>query len=97
MPLVRRLPKRGFTNIFRKEVGIVNLEQLNTLPQGSEVTLALTQEKGWVASRISYLKILGSGELKQPLSIKAFKVSKSAQAKIEAAGGTVVLTSKPNG
>lgn len=86
MPMVRRLPKRGFTNIFRKEVGIVNLEKLNDLPVGTEVTLALAKEKGWVSNRAESLKILGKGELKHPLVIKADKISKSALEKIKKHG-----------
>lgn len=89
MPMVRRLPKRGFTNIFRKEIGIVNLKKLAELPKGVEVTLALAKEKGWVSNRAKSLKILGEGELKHPLVIKADKVSKTARAKIEAAGGSL--------
>src|SRR3989338_3616756 len=49
MPLMRRIPKRGFTNIFRKRIGIVNLEKLALLPKGTEVTLSLAKEKGWVS------------------------------------------------
>lgn len=90
MPLVRRLPKRGFTNIFRKAVGIVNLEKLNGLPKGSEVTLELAKSKGWVPPRSHYLKILAQGELKQPLIIKADKVSKKAEEKIKQVGGTML-------
>lgn len=88
MPMARRLPKRGFTNIFRKELGIVNLEKLATLPKGTEVTLDLAKEKGWVSNKAQELKILGDGELKHPLKIKTAKVSKTAKAKIEAVGGT---------
>ena len=89
MPMVRRLPKRGFTNIFRKEFGIVNLEKLAKLPKGTEVNLELAKKNGWVPSKVKALKILGDGELKHPLTIKADKVSKSAKSKIEAAGGTL--------
>lgn len=92
MPLARRLPKRGFTNIFRKKIGIVNLEQLSTLPKGTEVTLDLAKEKGWVPNKSQYLKILGNGELKTALSVKADKVSESAKTKIEAVGGNIQLT-----
>lgn len=87
MPLIRRLPKRGFTNIFRKKIGVVNLKQLSALPEGTEVTLALLKEKGWVSNRADYLKILGEGELKHSLVIKADKISKSALEKIKKAGG----------
>lgn len=87
MPLQRRLPKRGFTNIFRKRIGIVNLKQLATLPKGSEVTLKLAKEKGWVSNRSVALKVLGVGELKGALTVKANKISKSAEAKLKKAGG----------
>lgn len=87
MPLIRRLPKRGFTNIFRKKIGAVNLEKLSALPAGTEVTLALAKEKGWVSNRADILKILGEGELQHPLIIKADKISKSAKDKIGKAGG----------
>lgn len=89
MPMVRRLPKVGFTNIFRKEIGVVNLEKLADLPKGTEVTLALAKEKGWVSNKAQLFKILGDGELKHPLVIKADRVSKTARAKIEAAGGSL--------
>lgn len=93
MPLLRRLPKRGFTNIFRKEVGVVNLKRLSLLPAGTEVTLSLLQEKGWVSNRADFLKILGEGELKHPLVIKADRVSKSALEKIKKAGGEYLVLS----
>lgn len=93
MPLIRRLPKRGFTNIFKKRVGILNLEKLATLASGTEVTLELAKGKGWVPNKSDYLKILGDGELKHPLVIKADKVSKSAEEKIKKAGGTLSLVS----
>lgn len=88
MPLSRRLPKRGFTNIFRVSIGIVNVEKLSTLSPGTEVTLTLAKEKGWVRNGSSKLKILGKGELKQPLVICADQISTSAKKKIEAAGGS---------
>lgn len=93
MPLVRRLPKRGFKNLFRKAVGIVNLEKLNVLPKGSEVTLELAKEKGWVSNQAEFLKVLGKGEIQHSLIIKAHRVSKSAQAKITKAGGQLHLVS----
>ena len=96
MPLLRRIPKRGFTNIFRKKTGIVNVETLNALAEGTEVTLALAKEKGWVSNRTEVLKILGRGELKHPLVIKADKVSKSAKEKIEKVGGKYEGTVVPS-
>lgn len=91
MPLSRRLPKRGFTNIFRKRIGIVNLETLALLEKGSEVTLEIAKEKGWVSSRSVALKILGNGEIQNSLTIKAHMASRSAREKIEKAGGRLEL------
>lgn len=91
MPLLRRLPKRGFTNVFRKEVGAVNVGRLAAWPADTEVTLTQLQEKGWVAKRCSHLKILGEGELSQPLTIQAHAVSKTAAEKIKKAGGRLTL------
>lgn len=82
-PLSRRLPKRGFTNIFRKDVGIVNLQKLNDLETGTEVTLELAKSKGWVPNRAKELKVLGKGELKHPLKFhQKVKLSKSVKAKV---------------
>lgn len=89
MPLIRRLPKRGFTNIFRREVGIVNLDTLSLLDKDQEVTLKIAKEKGWVSNRAQYLKVLGQGELKHPLVIKADKISKSALEKLKKVGAIV--------
>lgn len=87
-PLYRRLPKRGFSNArFRKEYAIVNLEQLNGFAAGTEVTPELLVERGLVKNVKDGVKILGDGELKVALTIKAHKFSQSAIAKIEAAGG----------
>lgn len=87
MPLQRRLPKRGFRNIFRKEYEVVNVEQLNSFEQGTEVTPALLKEKGVVKLNLYGVKILGDGELKVGLTVRADEFSKSAREKIEAAGG----------
>ena len=90
MPLARRLPKRGFTNIFAKEYTIVNVEALNRLEDGTTVTAELLKEMG-VISKIEKdgLKVLGRGELTKRLDVKAAKFSETAQKAIEAAGGTV--------
>ena len=85
MPLVRRVPKRGFTNIFRAEYGVINLAQLAGLE--GEVTPELLASKGLVRSGRP-LKVLGDGEIETALAVKAHKFSKSARAKIEAAGGS---------
>lgn len=84
MPLVRRVPKRGFTNIFRKEYDVVNLERLEGLE--GDVTLEVLVAAG-LAGKTARVKILGDGELKSALNVQAHKFSKSARAKIEAAGG----------
>jgi large subunit ribosomal protein L15 len=91
MPLHRRLPKRGFTNIFRTEYTVVNLDRLGELGE-KELTLEKFIALGLVKKRNGLVKILGSGELKGALTVHAHKFSKSAQEKIEKAGGkTIVL------
>ncbi len=87
MPIYRRLPKRGFTNIFKKEWTIVNLEDLNKFEDGTVITPELLTEEG-VVKKVKYgLKVLGNGKLEKKLTIKAHKFSKSAIEKIETAGG----------
>lgn len=84
MPLIRRVPKRGFTNIFRKEYQAVNLSRLEGLE--GEITPAMLEETG-IARKGVPIKILGDGEVAKALTVHAHKFSASAQAKIEAAGG----------
>lgn len=86
MPLIRRVPKRGFTNIFRTEVAIVNVGRLAELDV-DEITPELLLEKGIVRANMP-VKVLGEGEISKALTVKAHRFSKSAKAKIEAAGGT---------
>ncbi len=86
-PIYRRLPKRGFTNINRKEFAIVSLDELNKFAAGTEVTPELLIETGVVKNSKSGIKILGNGELTVNLTVKANKFSQSAVEKIEAAGG----------
>jgi large subunit ribosomal protein L15 len=87
MPLVRRVPKRGFTNIFRTEYAVVNLSQLAGLPEGvGEVTPQILADHGLVRSGRP-VKVLGDGEVERAFEVKAHKFSKSARGKIEAAGG----------
>ncbi|AIQ32561.1 MULTISPECIES: 50S ribosomal protein L15 [Paenibacillus] len=86
-PLYRRLPKRGFINPTRKEYAIVNLEDLNSFAEGTEVTPQLLLETGVVSNTKSGIKILGNGELAVKLTVQANKFSQSAVEKIEAAGG----------
>ena len=89
LPLSRRLPrKRGFTNIFRTEFEVVNLAALADLPAGTVVTPETLAETGLVKDANGAVKILGEGELKGPLTVRAHRFSKSARAKITAAGGS---------
>lgn len=87
MPLFQRLPKRGFTNINRKDFSIVNVETLNRFENGTEVTPELLLETGVVSKLNSGVKILGNGKLEKNLTVKAHKFSASAKEAIEAAGG----------
>lgn len=86
-PLFRRIPKRGFTNINRKDYAIVNLDQLNRFEDGTEITPALLIESGVVKAEKSGIKILGNGQLSKKLTVKAHKFSDSAVKAIETAGG----------
>lgn len=87
MPLYRQIPKRGFTNINRKEYAIVNLTALNKFDDGTEVTPQVLMESGLVKNLKSGVKVLGSGKLENKLTVKANKFSASAVSAIEAAGG----------
>ncbi|MHC6178396.1 50S ribosomal protein L15 [Clostridium sp. JNZ X4-2] len=89
MPLYRRIPKRGFTNIFAKEYFELNVEKLNIFEDGTEVTPELLLEKRIIKKSKNGLKILGNGELQKKLIVKAAKFTKTAAAKIETAGGKV--------
>ncbi|MGE9967270.1 50S ribosomal protein L15 [Limosilactobacillus mucosae] len=87
MPLYRQMPKRGFSNINRKEYSIVNLTTLNRFDDGAEVTPAVLLENGVIKNVKSGVKILGNGKLTKKLTVKANKFSASAVKAIEAAGG----------
>jgi len=89
MPLHRRLPKRGFTNIFRKEYLAVNLEKLAVFEAGAQVDPEILKSRGIVKNLRDGLKILGAGELKNAIHVKAHKFSKSAMEKIQKVGGTI--------
>ena len=89
MPLYRRLPKRGFTNIFRKEYEIVNLAQLAGLEMKNPITPEIMKEKGMIR-KIGSVKILGNGELSGAVTVHAQKFSRSAIEKIEKSGGKAV-------
>ncbi|MYL21892.1 50S ribosomal protein L15 [Halobacillus litoralis] len=87
MPLFQRLPKRGFTNIHRKEFAIVNLDALNRFEEGTEVTPELLLESGVVSNQKAGIKVLAKGSIEKKLTVKAHKFSASAKEAIEAAGG----------
>ncbi|MDO4799957.1 MAG: 50S ribosomal protein L15 [Bacillota bacterium] len=87
MPLFRRIPKRGFNNVFKKDWIIVNVEQLNAFDDGTVISQELLLSEG-VIKKLGYgLKILGDGELTKKLTVQAHKFTQSAVSKIEAAGG----------
>ena len=93
MPLHRRLPKRGFTNIFKKQFAVINLGDLERFDAQESVTPELLIRRGVVKRLGDGLKVLGDGDLKAPLTIRAHAFSKSALEKIQAAGGKAEVVS----
>ncbi len=91
MPLQRRIPKRGFTNIFKKEFSIINVSDLSEFPAGSEIGLPDLIGSGLVRKIQSGVKLLGDGEVTRAITVRVHKASVSAVQKIEAAGGKVEL------
>ena len=91
MPLTQRVPKRGFTNIFRKPVEIVNVSDLERLGDGATVDAATLAARGLIRGSGAKVKLLGNGNAPKNLNVKLHKISASAKVKIEAAGGTVEL------
>ena len=89
MPLHRRLPKRGFTNIFKKKIAVINIRDLASFESGSTVDEAALIRVGLVKGPRDGIKLLGQGEIKIPLTIKVNGVSKNAREKIIAAGGKI--------
>ncbi|NLB22976.1 MAG: 50S ribosomal protein L15 [Clostridium sp.] len=87
MPLIRRIPKRGFKNPFTKHYNVINLNRLNIFEEGTEVTEDLLLEKQVISKRLDGVKVLGNGAIEKALTVKVSKFSKSASEKIEAAGG----------
>ena len=87
MPLYRRLPKRGFTNIFAKKYVTVNVEVLDKFNDGDEVTAESLLEKGIISKTLDGVKFLGRGEVTKKVTVKVAKISESAKEKIEKAGG----------
>jgi large subunit ribosomal protein L15 len=90
MPLARRLPKRGFRNIFRKLIVAINIEQLNKFPAGSVIDAESLIRAGLVNRKNDGIKLLGKGIIDYPLSVKVDMTSQGARTKIEAAGGTII-------
>ena len=90
MPLYRRLPKRGFTNIFKKEYEIVNLAQLVSLKGEDPITPEVMKKRG-IIRKVGSVKILGNGELSHSVTVHAQKFSRSAADKIEKSGGKVII------
>jgi len=91
MPLQRRLPKRGFTNIFRKEYSIVSLDQLDTFDGSKAITVAALVEGGFVKQGVM-VKVLANGSVTKALDVTVDKISGSAKSKIEEAGGKVSIS-----
>lgn len=92
MPLQRRVPKRGFTNVFRTEYEVVNLHALNALEEEEITPEVLKQHR--LADKAKRVKVLGDGAIRRKVTVRAHAVSASARAKIEAAGGSVELLEK---
>jgi large subunit ribosomal protein L15 len=95
MPMVRRVPKRGFNNKFAITVQVINVGDLEIFDNGSEVNLESLNEKSLAKGRFDQLKVLGNGDLTKKLQVAAHRFSKSAQEKIEKAGGEVVIVPGP--
>ena len=91
MPLQRRLPKRGFHNIFRNEMAVVNLAQLDALAVGGEIVPETMSQYGLISGKNRQVKVLGEGNLTKPVTVRAHGFSASAKEKIEAAGGKAEL------
>jgi large subunit ribosomal protein L15 len=91
MPLARRLPRRGFTNIFKEEIQIVNISDLNRIEKNSEIDPVVLQANGMIRSSLKPVKILGQGDIDKKLNVTASAFSASAKNKIEKAGGTATI------
>ncbi|MGD9018066.1 MAG: 50S ribosomal protein L15 [Desulfobacterales bacterium] len=91
MPIHRRLPKRGFTNIFKKKIVVLNIADLKDFESGSAIDETILLKRGLIKGRYDVVKLLGNGDIRHPLTVKLNAVSRSAKEKIEAAGGTVEI------
>ena len=96
MPLQRRLPKRGFNNIFRKEYKIVSLDQLDSFDGNSTIDKDVLMQAG-IIKKGDLVKVLANGEVTKALNISIDKISASARSKIEVAGGKVIISGEPEG
>jgi len=90
MPLVRRLPKRGFHNHFRRVIGVINVGQLDRFPMGTIIDEELLLNSGLIKRKVEAVKILGEGEIEHALSVKIGMISKGAREKIINAGGSIL-------
>jgi len=91
MPLIRRIPKRGFKNIFRKEYAVVNVRDLNRFPENSEIGPEELKKVGLVKKVKHGIKLLAEGELQHPVKIRVHKASESAVKKVQSVGGEVLI------
>lgn len=89
MPLQRRLPKRGFTNVFKKEYVVIGLDDLDRFEEGIKVDRQALMESGLISENDKFVKILANGEISKAVTVSVDKVSRGARQKIEAAGGTI--------
>jgi large subunit ribosomal protein L15 len=93
MPIYRRLPKRGFNNIFRKEFNVINIGMLDIFDESEEVNIFSLKEKGLIRRNSERIKLLGSGELTKKLTIKLDAISKSAKEKVDKVGASFITQS----
>ena len=91
MPLARRLPRRGFTNIFKEKYQIVNISDLNGFKNNSNIDPVLLENSGLIRSSLKPVKVLGSGEINKKIKISATSFSSSAKEKIEKSGGEIII------
>jgi large subunit ribosomal protein L15 len=91
MPIQRRLPKRGFTNLFKKSFAVINVKDLGAFDANSTLDIEILKNAGLVRKVEAGVKVLGKGEISRPLILRVNKVSKTAREKIETAGGTIQL------
>ena len=89
MPIYRRLPKRGFTNIFKKKYAILNVSDFERFEDGATIDVELLRKEGLVKGKVDGVKVLGNGDIKKAVSLKEILASKTARTKIESAGGSL--------